>query len=460
MKIETTLTETYVPNWTITHAMREVISNAIDGERDGAPMTVRWSPAKGRLTVRNEGATVPTEALLLGHSGSRKDADKIGEFGEGLPLALLVIARSSRFDVRIVNNDEAWVPSMVRHTDLDANVLQISTRRLKEGRGFFEVRVDGLTPEDWDTLQSMFLRLNRKYDPDKSVVVGKARVLTQRSLKGCVYNKGVLVAKRDDLLAGYDLHETTNRDREIIDEWDLRSALSSLLSEGFNLRPDVFEKHVMRALEDEHAFEARSTWSLRSNGALVSHVASEWQERHGEDAVPVESMAEAKEIAHLGKRGVVVSSRMKEVLDESHIAGFEEAKADLQTAVRDRFSWDDLTEDQQWSLDRAVEAVGLSDLVPDEDVLKRVNVVEFNSTTLRGTYDQGSSEVRLSKAILDNPVDTIHTLIHEVAHAAGGDGSVEHERRQVDIAAGIISTLLDAVTALQEEVERLDGGGE
>ena len=61
MKITTTLTETYVPNWTITHAMREVISNAIDGERDGAPMTVRWSPAKGRLTVRNEGAMVPTE---------------------------------------------------------------------------------------------------------------------------------------------------------------------------------------------------------------------------------------------------------------------------------------------------------------------------------------------------------------------------------------------------------------
>ena len=459
MKITTTLTETYIPNWTITHAMREVISNAIDGERDGAPMTVRWSPAKGRLTVRNEGATVPTEALLLGHSGSRKDTDKIGEFGEGLPLALLVIARSSRFDVRIVNDNEAWVPSMVRHADLDASVLEISTRRLKEGRGFFEVRVDGLTPEDWDTLQSMFLRLNRKYDPDKSVVVGKARVLTQRSLKGCVYNKGVLVAKRDDLLAGYDLHETTNRDREIIDEWDLRSALSNLLSEGFNLRPDVFEKHVMRALEDEHAFEARSTWSLRSNGALVSHVASEWQERHGEDAVPVQSMAEAKEIAHLGKRGVVVSSRMKEVLDESDIAGFEEAKADLQTAVQKRFSWDDLTEDQQWSLDRAVEAVGLSDL-SDEDVMERVNVVEFNSATLRGTYDHGSSEVRLSKAILNDPVDTIHTLIHEVAHAAGGDGSVEHERRQVDIAAGIISTLLDAVTALQEEVERLSGGGE
>jgi len=459
MKITTTLTQNYVPNWTITHAMREVISNAIDGERDGAPMTVRWSPAKGRLTVRNEGATVPTEALLLGHSGSRKDADKIGEFGEGLPLALLVIARSSRFDVRIVNDNEAWVPSMVRHTDLDASVLEISTRRLKEGRGHFEVRVDGLTAEDWDTLQSMFLRLNRKYDPDKSVVVGKARVLTQRSLKGHIYNKGVLVAKRDDLLAGYDLHETTNRDREIIDEWDLRSALSSLLSEGFNLRPDVFEKHVMRALEDEHAFEARSTWNLRSNGALVSHVASEWQERHGEDAVPVESMAEAKEIAHLGKRGVVVSSRMKEVLDESHIAGFEEAKADLQTAVRDRFSWDDLTEDQQWSLDRAVEAVGLSDL-SDEGVLRRVNVVEFNSTTLRGTYDRSSGEVRLSADVLNDPVDTIHTLIHEVAHAAGGDGSVEHERRQVDIAADIIHTLLDAVTALQEEVERLAAGGE
>ena len=176
-------------------------------------------------------------------------------------------------------------------------------------------------------------------------------------------------------------------------------------------------------------------------------------------AVPVESMAEAKEIAHLGKRGVVVSSRMKEVLDESHIAGFEEAKADLQTAVRDRFSWDDLTEDQQWSLDRAVEAVGLSDL-SDEGVLRRVNVVEFNSTTLRGTYDRSSGEVRLSADVLNDPVDTIHTLIHEVAHAAGGDGSVEHERRQVDIAADIIHTLLDAVTALQEEVERLAAGGE
>ena len=43
----------------------------------------------------------------------------------------------------------------------------------------------------------------------------------------------------------------------------------------------------------------------------------------------------------------------------------------------------------------------------------------------------------------------MHTMIHEAAHAAGGDGTVEHERRQMDIASEIIVSLMKEIRKLK-----------
>ena len=95
----TSLSEDYQrDSWGRAQAVREIISNALDGaERHRAEgrgaVTVDYNARARRLTVSNEGVTVPASALLLGVSQSRDYAGCIGTFGEGLPMALLVLAR-------------------------------------------------------------------------------------------------------------------------------------------------------------------------------------------------------------------------------------------------------------------------------------------------------------------------------------------------------------------------------
>ena len=446
--INTTLTAKYVPNWRISHALREIISNAIDGDKDGYEFkTPRYSPKHQRLYVKNVGAKVPAEALLLGYSGSRAFEDKIGEFGEGLPLALLTIARTPGYDVKITNDDERWTPQMANHGELNAEVLQIKLRKLNVPTGNFEVVVDGVTQDDFNHLQEMFLRLNRSFDVSKTACVGSERVLLQDIFRGCIYNKGVLVTKRDDLAAGYDLCRTTNRDRELIDEWDLKWALQSMLVTGVHEQPAQFGPRLLEVPDNEKFLEGSQTYQIRQSPEAIAVVQEAFIEAHGEDAVAVSNMAEAKEVGHIGKRGIVVNDRTMEVLGaQDLVPTFETSKETLKMHVERHHHWHELTADQQDMLTRVTDIVhGVSGNA------QNVNVVDFTDPDLRGSYHGATGEIRISYKLLESgdEVQLMHTMIHEAAHAAGGDGTVEHERRQMDIASEIIVSLMAEIRELK-----------
>jgi len=87
--IQTNILKTYVPDWTIEHALRELLQNAIDqGE-------YLISYDTGILLIKTF-SLLKVEDLFLGNSSKREDNSKIGQHGEGLKLALLVLARENR----------------------------------------------------------------------------------------------------------------------------------------------------------------------------------------------------------------------------------------------------------------------------------------------------------------------------------------------------------------------------
>jgi hypothetical protein len=149
----TSLSEDYQRGaWGLPQAVREIISNGLDGAERGqledkGALSVDYSPRAQRLTVTNQGVTVPASALLLGVSQSRDYAGCIGTFGEGLPMALLVLARLRR-RVVITNGDERWEPKIVASPDYDGRVLAIQSRKLPKDHDCFSVVFEDVTSND------------------------------------------------------------------------------------------------------------------------------------------------------------------------------------------------------------------------------------------------------------------------------------------------------------------------
>jgi len=456
--IKTTLDMNYQPGWNINHALRELMANGKDGEEsrhDGlGKLKVEFHPKQehqgfvGCVNIYNFGIKVPAEAMAMGHSGSRSDANLIGEFGEGLPMAMLTIARSSRYHMVIRNMDEQWIPEIRHHGDLDCHTLHIRTRKLKNPREGFLVKVYGVSQEEYDALRNRFLFTNEAFDPEKVKTVGYEgeRILLQPEFKGMIFNKGVLVMQRPDNLSyGYDLRRATNRDRELVDEWDLKWALGKLTVAAFRDEPDEFGDHVEAVLDNPNAMEAQQAYAFVNDSTVVKHIGDRFLGKHGEGAVPVENLSQAKELAHVGKKGVVVGRSRLEVLEQdTRIKGFHLAKRDGRMTVTQTYSWDDLTDQEQENIDDACRLIQATDATDtfEYDVLSHVNVVEFEGDDVRGTFKSGEKVICLSRKTVGNLADTIEVMFHEVAHLAGDDGDVAHERRQLDLATQAMIHLL------------------
>jgi len=154
--LETSLSADYQPQWGLRNAIREIVSNAIDGESRGAQgyeptgqMTVQYFPRTERLLVANAGTKVPTSALLMGRSDSRSYESCIGTFGEGLPMALLVLSRLA-YKVTILNDDEKWEPSLKWSGQYGEKILTVKTRKLRQPKGLFSVEVEGVKASEWE----------------------------------------------------------------------------------------------------------------------------------------------------------------------------------------------------------------------------------------------------------------------------------------------------------------------
>jgi hypothetical protein len=78
----------YCRTWTVVEALRELIANAIDSLAE-----VEISFKKDILTITDKGEGFSTRSLVIGESEHGKSDQQIGQFGEGLKIAMLVLAK-------------------------------------------------------------------------------------------------------------------------------------------------------------------------------------------------------------------------------------------------------------------------------------------------------------------------------------------------------------------------------
>lgn len=432
-KIWTTLAAGYLKGrWGAWEFIREMVQNGRDAEVEhGAKLTVEWK--NGTLRIENEGCTLPIKALLQGYTTKAGKADLIGKFGEGFSLGLVAGLREG-FDIKIRNGSEVWVPSAERSEQFGEDVLVMNVSTGREYQNRVRVEVGGVTKEAWDLMKGMFLFLPRKKEVPQ-IQTHAGTLLTGEECRGQVFVKGIFVQSAPDALYGYDFQEVElDRDRKMIEGYDLRYRakevlLAALGVAGVSVRAALYE--AMTSPEPSLETSAIGRYDA-IHKATVEYVASRFAKDHGENAIPVSNLAEAKDVEHFGKKGVVVSAALAAVLAHK-IGDFAKVKDGLAREVVSTYHRDHLSVREREVLDETLSLLG------DVTTVGEVTVVTFRSESLLGQFVDGRTLI--ARKCLDNFEECLATVLHEVAHRAGDDGDHAHIARVEQLWKGVVRVL-------------------
>lgn len=216
-KYELSLSRNYVSSWGIEEAIRELLQNAKDS--DGEEQ-IYIDKQNGTITITNKNTSIPSSTLLLGNTSKKDDLDKIGQFGEGYKLAILVLLREGK-DVSIQNGNKLWEPSFEYSDNFDCEVLCITETDSSGNDLVFEI--SGFSGCELTDLENEFLGINgQAYN---SIHTSYGEILTDSQFKGKVFVEGLPVYEDNNFDYGYNFdarYVTLDRDRKSINLYELK----------------------------------------------------------------------------------------------------------------------------------------------------------------------------------------------------------------------------------------------
>lgn len=426
-RIELSVKSTYVPNWGVYEAVREFLQNLRDAKvMHGCEVRVRHDARTNKLTMVSVGRTMDTRALLLGFTSKEGVTEAAGQYGEGMKLGLLALARLGH-EVWIHTGDETWSPKIERSSAFGGEeVLVIWTRKVAP-KNEVRVEVSGIDTVAWEEMKPRFLFLGEK---GKSISTPHARVLLHPDYQGMMFVKGIFVQRLDDLSYGYDF-ETSNvrvdRDRKMVDmfdaKWESTAALMRAAAESESMQDNLY-----RALKEGRVDGAGA--GNYADARVREGIVRRFRQDHGADAVPVPSEELAKDLRYVGGNAVVVKESMFKVLAPvtgSHATARAKLVSNATTIVQTT----DLTDAERHVLGRAIAAVWAH--TTQEIALPFVVVFPETAGTAAGVAVHGvvmisvvdgqtKRQIQIARHRLGRMVDVLGTLIHEVAHIESGAG--------------------------------------
>ena len=237
-KIELSLGRNYVCNWGLWEAIREIMQNAQDSEKEGHPLHVTYSEDDSTLIIENEGAKLNISSLILGNTTKEDDDTLIGKYGEGYKLALLVLLRIGK-QVHIFTGNEKWTPMFTKSKTFDTDVLTIQ-REINEGtpdKDRITFMIEGIDYTEFSMLRKKALRIADETSKWKRKIVDcdYGQILLDDDYKGRFYVEGLFIQTDDNFKYGYSFNNDVvdlDRDRKAINYYDLcELTTKSLLSQ-------------------------------------------------------------------------------------------------------------------------------------------------------------------------------------------------------------------------------------
>jgi hypothetical protein len=402
-------------------------------------MTYEYSAKTGKLRIANEGARIGKDKLILGGTDKRGDRTQRGQFGEGMKLAWMRLLRMN-MPLTLTVRDERWVPTIVKSPSFDfAEVLRINFRSIID-RGSVVYEIEGVTERDWREAKARFLCLSTP-DEKSQIRTDSGTILLSPEHRGKLYVQGIFVcnidASQNAYRYGYDLNYVElDRDRRIPSSWSLGYNVGQVYRSA--VASGKIDALAMTSMIENSDSEGAHIASMAEDDLSVAQlIADAWFDAHGEETMPVTNLNEANVMNANGMKAVIVSDSHAKIIRK--IAGSNEARL-LKRGLQNRvFVQPEEIDASAMAMLNRLTAIVAS---VEPSFTGSLRVVRFANDKLNGTYNSMNGDIELSVDLLLNPERLIATLIHEVAHVAGGDGSDAHRRKIESVSAKIIVSLL------------------
>ncbi|TFG81299.1 MAG: hypothetical protein E4G74_04380 [Erysipelotrichales bacterium] len=360
------------------------------------------------------------KVLLLGQT-SKEGRGLRGHFGEGLNLAMLAAVRAEN-DMQVITSTEIWTPlleSRAEYGNETVLVVNIKKRKRTQTTEHVTVRIK-MTVEEWAELESRFLFLN---PPKKAFTSHQGTVLMDEKHVGCYYSKGIFVTRSQNAMQfGYDFSNIElDRDRRMIDPWNAEYTMANILGEAMAQKPEMFISHVFDMLSSDSAETKNLKYHMSKDSEALKLLTNEFERRNGDGALPVSNMSESREIEHYGRRGVVVGTNLAEIL-QKQVGTFQAIQQELKLQTVKRYSWSELSDDEQssmlWAEERLRE-IGIENL--------NVTIADFTRDDIQGLASLNDGKIEIRRADLSDRFVYLTTLVHEVSHTLEQAKDGEHE---------------------------------
>lgn len=224
--LELSLGKNYVSDWKLWEAIRELLQNAQDAEKEGHPMRIDYDNDDYTLTIKTTGKSLDVSSLVLGNSVKGTD-NAIGKYGEGYKLALLVLLRLGK-SVKIYTTNETWIPKFVYSETYKTDVLAIE-RLQQDDSTQDEYIIFEIGPINMSELHELQIKSLRMHDDlralsSKRVDCEYGQILLDERFASRFYVEGLYIQTDENFKYGYSFNADVvdlDRDRRAINYYDL-----------------------------------------------------------------------------------------------------------------------------------------------------------------------------------------------------------------------------------------------
>ena len=235
---EITISPNYVSNWGINEAIREILQNAIDADKNGYKKSIYYSG--DTLYINNEGISLSAKDLILGCSSKSDQDGMIGKYGEGFKLALVVLLRKG-MNVYVDNNDKLWSPSFKVSEQFGTQVLNIEESDNGRGEGLTFV-ISPVDQQLYNSLLNYFPCIDESFG--NVVNCENGQILLDKQFKGKMYVEGLYIQTDDNFQYGYNFNSDVvelDRDRKAINYYELRALTAQSIVTAEECNKEIFD---------------------------------------------------------------------------------------------------------------------------------------------------------------------------------------------------------------------------
>lgn len=432
--------EKVLENWTVAHAIREIIANALDEQILTRTDDIEiYRDQIGRWHIRDFGRGIQYHHLTQNENEEKQNHPYlIGKFGVGLKDALATFNRNGLDVIVDSKYGRITIGQSAKHGFSDITTLHAYID--KPVRSDFvgtDFQIIGCTQSDINAAKDLFL----KFVPIKHLEQTEyGEVLQKRNGVSEIFINGIKVAEEENFLFSYNitslnaaLRKALNRERTNVGRTAYSDRIRAILLAAKNEM--VLSELTANLTQMSNGKQGDELKWVDVQAHAVRHLSARKETVFvTPDEIQRSSGAVLEVIRNSGKQPVFVTETVKQKIADTpdmggrQISTIQSVVAQYNSSFQyDFVSYDELTDAEkkvfdlhQWIL----EETG-SEVEPEQIKVAKTLRPDFPSDSFGGVWDEDEEMVVIRRDMLRNPAVFCGVLIHELTHADTGFDDID-----------------------------------